>query len=130
MRHLAEVDLHAFAVSESYPEPLAMGDISLCNLHAALGEAEPAHAVGESRGAEPDLGDAQSIADLHQHVLVRHFESFEEKLAVAAVLLRPHDRNAAQDAPARLVAVIEEGGEPAPRGVRWAAGADETAGDG
>src|SRR4030095_11361338 len=56
-------------------------------------------------------------------------EPLEEKLAVAAVLLRPHDRNASQDAPARLVAVIEEGGEPAPRVVRCARDEDEMIGD-
>ena len=33
-------------------------------------------------------------------------------LAVAAVLFRPHDRDAAHDAPARLVAVEHECGEP------------------
>src|SRR5262249_37663697 len=46
-----------------------------------------------------------------------------------AVLLRPHDRNAAQDAPARLVAVIEEGGEPASLVVRGARDEDEMIGD-
>src|SRR6516225_8637862 len=114
MRHLAELDLHALAIAEPHPEAFAVGHIGLRDLHRALGESEPAHAMGEPRGPKPDLGDAQSVADLHQHVLVGHLEPFEDELAVAAVLLRPHDRNAAQDAPARLVAVIEEGAEPAP----------------
>jgi hypothetical protein len=48
---------------------------------------------------------------------------------VTAVLLRPHDRNAAQDPPARLVAVIEEGGEAAPRIVRGARDQNEMIGD-
>src|SRR5262249_57871735 len=113
-----ELDLHALAIAEPHPEAFAAGHIGLRDLHRALGESEPAHAMGEPRGPEPDLGDAQSIADLHQHVLVGHLEPFEHELAVAAVLLRPQDRNAAQDAPARLVAVVEEGGEPAPLIVR------------
>src|SRR5262245_43559961 len=129
VRHLAELDLHALAVGEPHSEAFALRHVGLRDLHRALGEAEPAHAMGEPRRPEPDLGDAQAIADLHQHVLLGHFQALEEKLAVAAVLLRPHDRNAAQDAPARLVAVIEEGGEPAPRVVGGARDENEMIGD-
>ena len=85
--------------------------------------------MGEARRPEPDLGDAQSVADLHQHVLVGHFEPFEGEFAVAAMLLRPHDRDAAQDAPAGLVAVEEERGEPAARIVRGAREQNEMVGD-
>src|SRR5262249_36205953 len=108
LRHLAEFDLPALAVAKAHAKAFTLGDIVRRDLHRALGETEPAHTVCEPRGAESDLSDPQSVADLHQHVFVRHFEAFEYELAVAAVLLRPHDWNAAQDAPPRLVAVIEK----------------------
>ena len=129
MRDLAEVDLHALAVGEPHSKAFALSDVGLRDLHRALGQPEPAHAVGEPRGPEPDLGDPQSVADLHQHVLVGHFEPLEDQFAVSAVLLRPHDGNAAQDAPARLVTVIEEGGEATPRVLRRARHQDEVIGD-
>src|SRR5229473_2141564 len=129
VRHLAELDLHALAVGEPDAKALALGDVGLRDLHRALGEPEPAHAVGEPRRPEPDLGRAQAVADPHQHVLLRHLEPLEEELAMAAVLLRAHDRDAANDAPARLVAVIEEGGEAAAGIVGGARDQDEMAGD-
>ncbi len=46
-----------------------------------------------------------------------------------AVLLRSHDRDATQDAPSRLVAVIEERGQAAPRVVGGARDQDEMVGD-
>src|SRR5262249_57641631 len=61
--------------------------------------------------------------------LIGHFQALEYKFAVAAVLLRPHDRNAAQNAPAWLVAMIEKGGEPAPSILRRARDEDEMIGD-
>ena len=70
MRNLAELDLHALAVSQSNAEAFALRHVALGNLHAALGQPEPAHAMGEARRPEPDLGDAQSVAGLHQHVLI------------------------------------------------------------
>ena len=125
---LAELDLHAFAVGELDAEALAPSDVFLRDLHAALGEAEPAHAVRQPRRTEPDLRDAQAVAVIHQHVFVRDFEPVEFELAMAAVLLRPHDRNAAHDAPAGLVLVIEERGEAAARIVGGARHQDEMRG--
>src|SRR5262249_12502649 len=61
---LAELDLHALAVRELDAETLAPADILLRDLETALRPAEPAHAVGEARRPEPDLGDAQAVADL------------------------------------------------------------------
>src|SRR5262249_57908958 len=87
------------------------------------------HAVEVSAGMEPAVGDPQSIAVLHQHVRIGHVQSLEYKLAVAAVHLLPHDRNAAQNAPAWLVAMIEKGGEPAPLILRRARDEDEMIGD-
>src|SRR4029079_14529535 len=43
----------------------------------------------------------------------------EFELANAAVLLGPHDRNAAHDAPAGIVTMVEKGGEPAARIIRF-----------
>ncbi len=96
-----------------------------CAIDAALGEAEPAHAMGEPRRAEPDLRDLETVADAGEHVLVADFEPVEFQLAMAAVLLRSHDRNAPHDAPARLIAVIEKRGEAAARIVRGARDDDE-----
>ena len=55
----------------------------------------------------------EPVADAEQHVLVGDFEAVEFELAMPAMLFRPHDLDAAHDAPAGLVAVIEKGGEPA-----------------
>ena len=74
-------------------------------------EPQPAHAVREPRGAEADLRDLEPVADVHQPVLVGDLEPVELELAVPAVLLRAHDRNAPHDAPAGLVAVEHERGE-------------------
>ena len=79
----------------------------------------------EPRRAEPDLRHLQAVADIHQHVLVRDFEPVELELAMAAVLLRSHDPDAAHDAPARLVLVKEERGEPVPLVVGRARDEDE-----
>src|SRR5947199_1813127 len=85
--------------------------------------------MGQPRRTEPYLSDAQAITDLHEHVLVRHFQTFEQKLAVATMLFRPHDGNAAQDLPAGLVAVKQERGEPAPGIFRRARNQDEMPGN-
>ena len=69
--------------------------------------------MGQPRRAEPDLRDFQPVADTEQNVFVGDFKAVEFELAMAAVLLRTHDADAADDAPARLVAVIEKRGEPA-----------------
>src|SRR5262249_28950194 len=114
VRHLAELDLHALAVGEPDAETFAPRHVVLRDLHAALRPAEPAHAVGQARRAEPDLRHPQPVADTEQHVIVGNLQPVEFELAVAAVLLRTHDPDAPHDAPAGLIAVIEERGEPAP----------------
>ena len=82
----------------------------------------------EPRRAEPDLRGAQAVALVHQHVFARHFEAVEFELAMAAVLLRPHDRDAAHDAPAGLVLVKEKRGEAVARIVGGARDQDEVRG--
>src|SRR3984893_1899741 len=129
LRHLAKLDLHAFALGKLDAEAFALAHIALCNLHAALGEAEPAHAMREACQPETYLGSPQAVAHLHQHVLVRDLEPFEHQLAVPAVLLRSHDGNAAQDAPAGLVAMKKKGGEAAPRVIGGARDQNEMLGD-
>ena len=56
------------------------------------------------------------------------FEPVELQLAMAAMFLRPHDLDAAQDAPARLVGMEEEGGEAVAGIVRGAGDQDEVLG--
>ena len=67
----------------------------------------------------------QPVADAKQHILVGDFKAVEFKLAVPAVLLRSHDSDAADDAPARLIAVIEKRGQPAALVVGGAGDDDE-----
>ena len=69
----------------------------------------------EPRRPESDLGDAQAVAQLHQHVLVGNLEAIKHKLAMPAVLLRPHDRNPPHDLEAGLVAMKQKCREPAAR---------------
>ena len=90
---------------------LALRDVVGGDVERAPREAEPAHAVREARGAEPDLRDLEAVAHVHQPVLVGDLEPVELELAMPAVLLRAHDRDAPHDAPARLVAVEQERGE-------------------
>src|SRR6516165_5433250 len=122
---LAELDLHTFAVGELDAEPFSSVDVILRDLQAALGPPEPTHAVSQPRRAEPDLGHFQSITDAEQHIFVVDFEAVEFKLAMAAVFLRPHDRDASYDAPARLIAVIKKRGQPAAPIVRGSYDDDE-----
>src|SRR4029077_1166114 len=112
LRHLAKLDLYALTVTKLDAEPLAVRNVGLRDLHAALGETEPAHAVRQPRRTEPDLRDLQSIAFLQQNIFCRDFQSVEFEFTMAAVLVRPHDGNTPQDAPARLVLVKQERGQP------------------
>src|SRR5271168_2519234 len=82
----------------------------------------------EPRRAKPDLGDFLTVADTKEHVVVGDFEAVEFKLAMAAVLFRPHDLDAPHDAPARLILVIEERGQSAPLAVRSARDHDKMRG--
>ena len=50
----------------------------------AAGEAEPAHAVRQARGSEPDLGVAVAFADLTEHGVVADPAVLEYDLAVSA----------------------------------------------
>src|SRR5688572_15194683 len=67
--------------------------------------------MSEAGRTEADLRQLQPVADLHEPVAVRDAQALEEQFAMSPVLLRPHDRDAAQDAPAWIVAVEQEGGE-------------------
>ena len=99
---------------------MPLGGIGLRDLDAALGETEPAHAMRQPGWTKPDLGDLESLPFAEKHVLGRDLETIEFNLAMPAMFLRSHDRDAAQDAPTRLVAVEQESGEPVARIVRGA----------
>ena len=103
----------------------ALGRIGLGDLDAALRQAEPAHAMGQPRRAEADLRHLQALPFAQEHILRRDLQAVELDLAVAAMLLRAHDRDAAHDPPARLVLVEQEGGEAVARVVRGAGDEDE-----
>jgi hypothetical protein len=127
---VAQHHAHRFARPQRLAEGLALGHIGAGDLHAALGEAEPAHAVGEAGRAKPDLGDLEPVALLQQAVLERDLEPVELEFAYAAMLVRPHVGDAPDDAPVRIVLAVEEGREAAPRVVGGARHEDEVAGDG
>jgi hypothetical protein len=78
------------------------------DLERAARHPEPAHAVREPRLPEADLRHLEAVADVQQHVLVGDLEPVERELAVPAVFFRPHDGDAAHDAPTRLAGVEEE----------------------
>ena len=75
----------------------------------------PAPGAEEAGRAEPHLRDLEALAFAQQHVLGADLQAVELQLAMAAVLLGSHDRDTAQDAPAGLVAVEEEGGQAVAR---------------
>ena len=102
-RRLAHERLHALLVGEPGAERLALGDVGRGDLQGPLRHPQPAHAVREPRGAQANLRHLEAVADFEQAVLVRNLQPLEDQLAVAAMLLGPHDRNAPRDAPARLV---------------------------
>src|SRR5262249_32605820 len=125
LRDLAELDLHAFPVGKPDAEAFALAGVISRNLQAAFGETQPAHAMRQSRRAEPDLCHFQSVADAERHVLIGNFQAVEFELAMAAMLLRSHDRDAAHDPPARLVAMVQKRGEATASVVRGACDKDE-----
>ena len=121
LRHLTELDLHALTIAELDAEALALRHVGLRDFHAAFRLAKPTHAVGQPRGSEPDLRDLQPVALVQQDVFGRDFQSVELELAMAAVFMRPHDRNAAHDSPARLILVKQKCGQVPAACRRWCA---------
>src|SRR6185437_12538197 len=121
--------LHRFALGEAPALRVPLAHVIAGHVERAPRESQPAHAVREARGAEPDLRDLQPVAHTHQAVLVGYLEAVELELAMPAVLLGPQDRDAAYDAPARLRGVEEERGEPLARIVRRLRDEDEVPGD-
>src|SRR3974390_1844407 len=128
MRDVAKPDLDVLALGKPNTEGLALTNVFLRNLHGGLGEPKPAHAVREPRRPEPYLRHPQAVADIEQDVLFRNLQPVIFDLAVTAVLVRPHDRDAAHDVPTGLVLVIEEGSEALARIVRGARDQDEMRG--
>ena len=120
VRNFTQFDLHALAVGELDAEAFAVLHIILRDLHAALGEAEPAHAMRQARGAKPHLRHLQPVADAHEDIFVGDFEAVESQLAHTAMLFRPERSDPPHDAPARLVLMKEKRREPAPLIVRGA----------
>ena len=126
---LAQHPLHALAVLELAAEALALPDVVGRDAERPLGHAQPAHAMGETCGAQADLRDLEPVADIQQPVFVGDLQPVETQLAMAAVFLRAHDRDPSDDFPARLVAVEEEGRQPLAGIVRCPRHQDEVLGD-
>src|SRR5262249_62344589 len=85
---------------------------------------------GAPRRAEPHLHPLEAVADAAEHLLVWHFEPVELELAMAAMLLRAHDLDAARDPPAGLVLVEQERRDALALVVRGAGREDEMRGRG
>src|SRR6218665_887824 len=65
----------------------------------------------ETRRAETNLRDLETIAHFQQTTFVRNFQTVENDFAVPAVLFRPHDGNATLDTPPRLRSIEEKSSE-------------------
>src|SRR5436190_23374738 len=78
--------------------------------------------------SQPHLGDPKPIALLKQPVLRWDLQPIEFKFAVAADFLGAHDWNAPDNAPARLILVIEKRRKAAARIVRSPRHQDEMRG--
>src|SRR5258707_154961 len=70
---------------EELPEPQRGGEIVGAELECPIGEAEPAHAVGEPRGHEPRLREAEAFADALQHRLVAGEHAVEHELGLPMI---------------------------------------------
>ncbi len=60
---------------------------------------------------KPNLHDPQAVADTAEHIVVMHLKAIELEFAVSAVLLRAHDLDTADDAPAGLILVEQKRGD-------------------
>src|SRR2546421_350886 len=78
---------------------LALERVRAHQLERALHLAEPAHHVVDAAGAEPLLRDAEAVARLSEHVLERHADVRETRLAVRspATALVSHHRDLADE---------------------------------
>ena len=114
----AQHDLDAFTVRKADAEALAARGIVGRDLDAAPRKAQPAHAMRQPRDAQPGLDHAHP-PPLAQHEVARgDAQALEQQLAMAAMLLGAHDRDAPQDPPAGIVAVKQKAAQPVARIVR------------
>ena len=90
------------------------------------GDAEPAHAVGQARGREPDLGVVEALVDGAEHRVLRDEDVLELQLAVTAEEALVEGVDVPGDPQAGRVRVDEEhrGAAPVARAPRRARHAD------
>jgi len=93
-------------------------DITGSFFHATLGQTEPAHAMGQPRRAETDLGDFETIANIQQALAVGNHQTVEFQFAVTAVLFRAHDADTAYYFPTGLVSVKQKRSQTLARIIR------------
>ena len=124
-RRLAHQALHAFAINQLHAEGIALRDAFHGNFQSTPRQSQPAHAVREPRHAQAHLRQLQSIAFIHQQMLIRDFQPIEFQFAMPAMFFRSHDRNAAHNLPARLIGAEQKGGKPLAGIIRRARDDDE-----
>jgi len=117
-RQIPQHHLDAFTVGKAHAEAFAPLGIVHGDLHSTLRQAQPAHAMRETRRSEPDLGDLQPPSLFEQEILFGNLQSIELDFAMPAMLLRPHDGYPPDDPPAGLILVEHERGQPRTRIIR------------
>src|SRR5581483_12137696 len=110
-RRVGQKPAHAFAVHQLAALRFALRDVTQGDVQRLARKTEPAHAMGQTRPAEPYLHHLETVPNSEQPVFIRNLETIEAQLAMSAMLLGTHDRDAPHDLPTRRVAVEHEGGE-------------------
>src|SRR5580704_15798868 len=98
-KHEADALMLAERLAEGMPPPGVLD----CDRVTAFGRAEPTHAMGETRGAEPHLGISKTLANLAEHAVRRHAHVIERGLGVSARRVAVNRVEHAIDAKARRV---------------------------
>ena len=84
MRHARELELHALEVGDRLAELLALLDVANRVIERALGEADHLRADADAPFVERFDRDLVALADLAEHLRLRHDAVFEQQLAGAA----------------------------------------------
>ena len=94
---------------ERLAEALARDDVRLAHLERAIGPAQPAHAVRESRRNQPRLREPEAVADVAEDRVLLHAHAVEAQLGLAVLEDgRAHHRHVAHVLDALGVAVDDE----------------------
>ena len=107
-RRIAQHQLHAFTLGQFGAKASTVFDILTRNLQRAFRQAQSSACNGSAVPWPANLHALHALTHTHQAVLVWDLQPIEFHLAMAPMLLGPHDRNAANDLPARLIFVEQK----------------------